>query len=186
LPTTAIPAEDLATNEAQSGPADYLIGPGDSLYIFVWDHPDLTMTVAVRPDGRISTPLVEDLQAAGKTPTVLADDLEQVLGESVRAPVVTVIVQGFVGESAQQVRIVGQAAQPQALQFRQGMTVLDVLISVGGLSQYAAGNRARIIRDVNGESLEIRVRLNDLLDGRIDQNVRMMPGDVLVIPQSIL
>jgi polysaccharide export outer membrane protein len=95
-------------------------------------------------------------------------------------------VQGFVGESAQQVRIVGQAAQPQALQFRQGMTVLDVLISVGGLSQYAAGNRARIIRDVNGESLEIRVRLNDLLDGRIDQNVRMMPGDVLVIPQSIL
>src|SRR5690606_18213608 len=112
-------------------PAPYLIGPGDSLEIFVWDHDDLTTTVRVRPDGRISTPLVEDLQAAGKAPTELARDIENVLSNYVRAPVVTVIVENFVGESAQQVRVVGQAVEPRALQYRQGMTVLDVVIEVG-------------------------------------------------------
>ena len=165
--------------------APYLVGPGDSLEIFVWDHEDLTTTVRVRPDGRISTPLVEDLQAAGKAPTDLARDIENVLSSYVRSPVVTVIVQNFVGETAQQVRVVGQAVEPRALQYRQGMTVLDVVIEVGGLSEFAAGNRARIVRNVNGEPTEIRVRLNDLLNnGRIDQNVRMMPGDVLIIPES--
>ena len=154
--------------------------------MFVWDHEDLSTTVQVRPDGRISTPLVEDLQASGKTPTDLARDIEVVLSEYVRSPVVTVIMQGFQGTSQQQVRVVGQAAEPQALQYRQGMTVLDVVIAVGGLSEFAAGNRAKIIRELDGESVEIRVRLDDLLNkGRIQENIRMLPGDVLIIPESV-
>jgi polysaccharide export outer membrane protein len=164
----------------------YLVGPGDQLQIFVWDHPELTTTVQVRPDGRISTPLVEDLEAAGKSPTVLGRDIENTLKQYVRTPVVTVIVQAFVGQTEQQVRVVGHAAKPRVLQYRQGMTLLDVMIEVGGLADFASGNRARIVRNVNGQTSEIRVRLNDLLnDGKIDQNVRMLPGDVLIIPQSV-
>ncbi len=167
--------------------SNYLIGPGDQLQIFVWDHADLTTTVQVRPDGKISTPLVEDLQAAGQSPTALAREIERVLRESVRSPVVTVIVQGFVGEAQQQIRVVGQAVQAKALQYRQGMTVLDVMIEVGGLSEFAAGNRARITRNVDGKATEIHVRLNDLMNGgRIKEKVRMMPGDVLFIPRSVL
>ena len=178
-------AAETLPSELTTEPSPYLVGPGDSLQIFVWDQADLTTTVQVRPDGRISTPLVEDLQAAGKSPTELARDIEAVLAEYVRSPVVTVIVQNFVGETAQQVRVVGQAVEPRALQYRQGMTVLDVVIEVGGLSEFAAGNRARIVRNMNGEQAEIRVRLDDLLnEGSIDQNVRMMPGDVLIIPES--
>ncbi len=166
---------------------NYLVGPGDTLQIFVWDHGDLSSSVQVRPDGKISTPLVEDLQAAGKSPTALARDIEVVLSEYVRTPVVTVIVQGFIGDAQQQVRVVGQAAAPKALQYRQNMTVLDVLIEVGGLSEVAAGNRAKIVRSVDGKMTEIRVRLDDLLNkGRIQENVPMRPGDVLVIPESIL
>lgn len=165
--------------------SDYSIGPGDTLQIFVWDHVDLSVGVQVRPDGRISTPLVEDLQAAGRTPTQLARDIERVLSEYVRSPVVTVIMQGFVGEGQQQIRVVGQAVAPASLQFRQGMTVLDVIIEVGGLAEFASGNRAKIIRKQNGENIEIRVRLNDLLnDGRIEENIPMRPGDVLIIPES--
>lgn len=171
-----------------SGPetaSEYEIGPGDSLQIFVWDHADLSTAVSVRPDGKISTPLVEDLQAAGKTPTALARDIETVLKDYVRTPVVTVIMQGFVGEAEQQIRVVGQAVQPMALQYKQGMTVLDVLIQVGGLSEFASGNRAKIIRKRGDEEIAIRVRLNDLInDGDIAQNVQMLPGDVLIIPQS--
>ena len=164
---------------------EYRIGPGDALQIFVWDHQDLSIGVQVRPDGKISTHLVEDLQAAGRTPTELARNIEVVLLEYVRSPVVTVIMQGFVGEGQQQIRVVGQAVAPKALQYRQGMTVLDVMIEVGGLSEFAAGNRAKIIRKSNGERIEIRVRLDDLLnDGRIEQNVGMIPGDVLIIPES--
>ena len=173
--------------EGASTQTDYLIGPGDQLQIFVWDHADLTTNVQVRPDGKISTPLVEDLQAAGQSPTAVARDIERVLAQFVRSPVVTVIVQGFVGETQQQIRVVGQAAQPKALQYRQGMTLLDVMIEVGGLSDLAAGNRARITRNVNGRMTEIRVRLNKLMnDGDIKENVKMMPGDVLIIPRSIL
>lgn len=164
---------------------EYEIGPGDSLQIFVWDHGDLSTSVKVRPDGKISTPLVEDLQAAGRTPTQLAREIESVLSEYVRTPVVTVIMQGFVGEGSQQIRVVGQAASPRALQFRQGMTVLDVMIEVGGLTEFAAGNRAKIVRKTEQGDIEIRVRLNDLLNkGDIRENVRMLPGDVLVIPES--
>lgn len=168
------------------GEPDYRIGPGDSLSIFVWDQPDLSTGVQVRPDGKISTPLVEDLQAASRTPTELARDIETVLAEYVRSPIVTVIVQGFVGAPNQLIRVVGQAAQPQALQYREGMTILDVMIAVGGLSEFAAGNRASLVREIDGDTVEIRVRLDDLLnDGRIAENIRVLPGDVLIIPQSI-
>jgi polysaccharide export outer membrane protein len=181
------PAGNPAAVAAGGGPSQYLVGPGDSLQIFVWDHAELTTTVPVRPDGKISTPLVEDLQAAGKSPTQLARDIEGVLGQYVRSPVVTVIVEDFVGETAQQIRVVGQAVEPRALQYRQGMTVLDVVIEVGGLSEFAAGNRARIVRDVGGRQTEIAVRLDDLLnEGRMDQNMRILPGDVLIIPESRL
>ena len=166
-------------------PIEYRIGAGDSLQIFVWDHEDLSTSVQVRPDGMISTPLVEDLPAAGKSATELARDIETVLAEFVRSPVVTVIMQQFVGESQQQVRVVGQAVQPQAIQYRQGMTVLDVMIQVGGLSEFASGNGSKIVRNIDGESVEIKVRLDDLLnEGKIEENVRMLPGDVLVIPES--
>ena len=178
-------ASEIADTEAESQAADYEIGPGDSLQIFVWDHADLSTGVQVRPDGKISTPLVEDLQAAGRTPTQLARDIEKVLGEYVRSPIVTVIMQGFVGEGEQQIRVVGQAAAPMALQFKQGMTVLDVMIQVGGLSEFAAGNKAKIIRRTADGEVEIRVKLDKLLnDGDIKQNIEMMPGDVLIIPQS--
>jgi polysaccharide export outer membrane protein len=166
-------------------PLEYEIGPGDSLQIFVWDHEDLSTTVEVRPDGKISTPLVEDLQAAGKTATGLARDIEGVLSEYVRSPVVTVIMQSFAGSAQQQVRVVGQAVEPRAIQYRQGMTVLDVVIAVGGLSEFAAGNKAKVVRKVEGRTVEIAVRLDDLLnDGRMEENVRMLPGDVLIIPES--
>ena len=177
-------ASDIPQDVAAQS-AEYAIGPGDSLEIFVWDHVDLSTGVQVRPDGRISTPLVEDLQAAGRTPTQLARDIENVLKEYVRSPVVTVIMQDFVGERSQQIRVVGQAASPSALQFKQGMTILDVMIEVGGLGEFAAGNRAKIIRKTGNGEVEIRLRLEDLVnDGDISQNVEMMPGDVLIIPQS--
>lgn len=177
-------ASDLP-DEVADRPLEYQIGPGDSLQIFVFDHEDLSSTVQVRPDGKISTPLVEDLQAAGKTATDLARDIEGELSEYVRAPVVTVIMQSFAGSAQQQVRVVGQAVEPRALQYRQGMTVLDVVIEVGGLSEFAAGNDAKIVRRVDGRTVQIAVRLDDLLNnGRMEENVRMLPGDVLIIPES--
>jgi polysaccharide export outer membrane protein len=179
-------AETSDIEEAASPGDDYVIGPGDGLRVFVWGHDDLSSTVQVRPDGRISTPLVEDLQAAGKTPTDLARSVESVLTEYVRNPTVTVIVQQFVGEYARQVRIVGEAAEPQALSYRQGMTLLDVMIEVGGLSEFASGNKSKIVRRENGQEEVIRVRISDLLNkGDMDQNVRIMPGDVLIIPESV-
>jgi len=195
--TLAIPAMYLAgcagTDYSDAAPPpgptaeieQYRIGPGDLLEIFVWDHEDLTTQVQVRPDGKISTPLVEDLQAAGRTPTELGQDVARVLSEYVRSPVVTVIMQQFLGEAQQQVRVVGQAVEPRAIQYRQGMTVLDVMIEVGGLSEFAAGNRAKIVRRIDGASVEIHVRLHDLLnDGRIEENVPILPGDILIIPES--
>jgi polysaccharide export outer membrane protein len=178
-------SSDESPGDANGGSSEYSIGSGDSLQIFVWGHADLSTTVQVRPDGKISTPLVEDLQAAGRTPTQLARDIETVLKEYVRTPVATVIMQGFVGEGSQQIRVVGQAASPTALQYHEGMTVLDVIIEVGGLTEFAAGNRAKIIRKTGNSESEIKVRLDDLInDGDISENVRMRPGDVLIIPQS--
>ena len=165
---------------------DYVIGPGDGLQVFVWGHDDLSTTVQVRPDGEISTPLVEDMKAAGRTPTELARAIEIMLAEYVRSPTVTIIVQTFVGEYERQIRVVGQAAQPQALSFRNGMTLLDVMIEVGGLSEFASGDRAKIVRKQNGKETVIKVRIDDLLNKvKMDQNIRMMPGDVLIIPESI-
>jgi polysaccharide export outer membrane protein len=164
---------------------DYLIGPGDMLQVFVWRNPELTTTIPVRPDGRISVPLVEDMPAVGKTPTTLARDLEQVLKQYVQEPIVNVIVTGFVGPFAQQVRVVGEAAKPQAIPFRANMSVLDVMIDVGGLTRFASGNRAVIIRRIDGKDVEARVRLDDLLkDGDVSANVKMLPGDILIVPQS--
>lgn len=178
-------AAEVSNSAAAAQSTEYSIGPGDTLQIFVWDHADLSTGVQVRPDGKISTPLVEDLQAAGRTPTQLARDIEAVLGKYVRTPVVTVIMQGFVGQGAQQIRVVGQAVSPSALQFKQGMTILDVMIAVGGLSEFAAGNKAKVVRWTADGEVEIRVKLSDLLnDGDTGQNIMMMPGDVLIIPQS--
>jgi len=168
----------------QPGP-DYLIGPGDNLQVFVWRNPELTATVPVRPDGRISVPLVEDMPAIGKTPTALARDIEGVLKQYVQEPIVNVIVTNFVGPFAQQVRVVGEAAKPQAIPYRANMSVLDVMIDVGGLTRFAAGNRAVIVRQANGKQVEERVRLDDLLkDGDVTANVRMLPGDILIVPQT--
>ena len=177
---------ETASSDSQASRDDYVIGPGDGLQVFVWGHDDLSTQVQVRPDGQISTPLVEDLQAAGKTPTELARAVEQVLSDYVRNPTVTVIVQQFVGEYARQIRVVGQAAEPQALSYRNGMTLLDVMIEVGGLSEFASGNKAKIVRRENGQEEVIRVRISDLLNkGDMEQNVRMLPGDVLIIPESV-
>lgn len=167
----------------------YLIGPGDTLRIFVWRNPEISVTVPVRPDGKISTPLVEDIQAVGKTPTQLARDMETQLATYIKSPQVNVIVTEFVGTFGEQIRVVGKATEPRALSFRRNMTLLDVMIEVGGLAPGAAGNRARIIRraGAGGEEQEIPVRIDDLINrGKIAANVRMMPGDVLIIPESLL
>jgi len=164
---------------------DYRVGPTDNINIFVWRNPELSTSVPVRPDGKISTPLVEDLQAAGKTPTELARDMEMELSKFVQDPIVTIIVTGFVGPFDQQVRVVGEATQPSAIPYRENMTVLDVMIAVGGLTDFAAGNRAVVVRQVADETKSYRVRLDDLIkDGDVTANVQVLPGDVLIIPQS--
>jgi polysaccharide export outer membrane protein len=163
----------------------YVIGPGDTLNVFVWGDSELSTQVVVRPDGMITTPLVEDLPASGKTPTELARTLEAKLSKFVKSPKVTVSVTDFVGRYTEQVRVVGQASQPQSINYRDGMTLLDVIIAVGGLTEFAAGNKAKVVRMINGKTTEYRVRLDDLIrDGDISANVKMMPGDVLIIPET--
>ena len=164
----------------------YIIGPGDSLDIFVRDNPNLSTSVPVRPDGRISIPLVQSIMAAGKTPDELGDDLQKKLGRYIRSPLVTVIVKSFVGAYSQQVRVVGQATTPKAVPYRSGMTVLDVMIDVGGLTKFAAGNSAKIVRHLpDHKEMTIPVRLGELMGGAIKYNVVMRPGDILIIPQSL-
>lgn len=176
---------NTAAPMAQAPEKDYLIGPGDNLSIVVWRNPEVSQGVPVRPDGKITTPLVEDLQAAGKTSTELARDIEKALAKFIQQPVVTVIVTSFVGNYGEQVRVIGQAAKPQALPFRRNMSLMDVLIAVGGVTEYASGNRASIIRTINGKQQKLAVRLDDLIkDGDISANTYMYPGDVLVIPES--
>lgn len=163
----------------------YLVGAGDTLNIIVWNNPELSTSVPVRPDGLVTTPLVEDIEASNKTPTALARDIEEDLRTYLRDPVVTVIVTGFAGPYDQQVRVLGQAAQPQALQYREDMTVMDVMIAVGGLTEFAAGNRAVIVRKDDEREEQYNVRLDDLVNGGdISANVDMLPGDILVIPES--
>ena len=165
---------------------EYQIGPGDTLDVFVWRNPDISVTVPVRPDGFISTPLVEDIVAIDKTPTQLARDIEKRLAKYIRAPIVTVIVTEFVGTYGKSVRVIGEATKPQALPYRENMTLLDVMIAVGGLTDFAAGNRAKLIRRQGGKTVEYSVRLEDLIKGGdIKANRRVLPGDILLIPESI-
>lgn len=173
-----LPATPSAENE-------YVIGTGDQLQIFVWHNADLSAHVPVRPDGRISIPLVEDIPSAGKTPTELARDIEVRLKKYVQDPTVTVIVDNFVGLPSQQIRVVGQATTPKALPYRADMTILDAMIEVGGLTPYAAGNRAKLTRMVNGKPVATTVRLQDLLqDADLSANAPLQPGDIIMIPQS--
>ena len=163
----------------------YVIGPGDSVQIFVWRNPEVSQGVTVRPDGMITTPLVEDLPASGKTPTQLARDIEKALETYIRQPIVTVLVGGGTGPYNEQIRVVGEAARPQALPYKERMTLLDLMIVVGGTTQFADGNNASIMRMVNGQLKPFRVRIDDLLkDGDITANVDMLPGDILIIPES--
>jgi polysaccharide export outer membrane protein len=171
--------------ETQGTDTQYLIGPGDAVNIIVWRNPEVSMSVPVRPDGKITTPLVEDLPAAGKTSTALARDIEKALAKYIQQPVVTVVVTSFVGTYDEQIRVIGQAAKPQALPYRRDMSLMDVMIAVGGTTEFAAGNRASLIRNVDGKQQRFNVRLDDLIkEGDISANVPMRPGDVLVIPES--
>ncbi len=174
-------APTLATQADYS----YVIGPGDNVNIIVWRNPELSMSVPVRPDGKIAAPLVDELVAQGRTPVQLAREVETMLGKYVRDPVVTVVVTGFVGPYSEQVRVVGEAARPQAMAFKNHMTLLDLMIATGGLTDFADGNGALILRGSEGNK-PYSVRLKDLLKrGDVSANVEMKPGDILVIPQSL-
>jgi polysaccharide biosynthesis/export protein len=192
--STPAPTPPAATASAsQTGTAaapkpadnDYIIGPGDTLQVFVWRNPELSVSVPVRPDGKISTPLVEDMVAVGKTSPQLARDMEKVLSEYVRSPKVNIIVT-TAASAYSLVKVVGQVAHPQAIPYREGMTVLDAVLEVGGLGQFASGNRARVVRMVNGQETIIHVKLDNLLNGGdVKENIPLKAGDVLVVPQSI-
>jgi polysaccharide export outer membrane protein len=174
----------LAPATAAKADYNYIVGPGDSLSIQVWRNPELSMSVPVRPDGKVTTPLVDELVAQGKTATQIARDIEKELAKVVRDPVVTVIVTGFVGPYSEQIRVVGEAAKPQFLPYKQKMTVLDVMIAVGGLTDFSDGNAATIVRAAENNA-RYTVRLRDLVKrGDISANVEMLPGDVLIIPQG--
>lgn len=162
----------------------YVIGPGDIINIVVWRNPELSMIVPVRPDGKIAAPLVEDLPAIGKDSTTLARDIEKALSKVIREPVVTVVVTGFVGPYSEQIRILGEVTRPQVLSYKQKMTLLDVMIAVGGVTDFADGNGAKLLRTSEG-SKQYSVRIKDLIKrGDISANVEMKPGDVIIIPQS--
>lgn len=204
-----IPAERLTTAVAHD--YDYVVGPGDTLSVFVWGVPELSQeAAAVRPDGKISLPLVEDLTASGKTPTQLAREIEQSLGPYVREPIVTVLVGGpegtFHGVYDTQIRVIGEVVsttdgattgagggiaggltvpQPQAIPYTRNMTLVDVMVEVGGLTRFAAGNRAKLVRTVDGRQQQYRLRLQDLVeDGDLSANVKMAPGDIVVVPTA--
>jgi polysaccharide export outer membrane protein len=166
-------------------PPDYLIGPGDTLSVQVWRNPEVSASVTVRPDGKFNSPLVDDIGAANKTPTQLERELEKHLAKFIQDPIVTVMVTGFSGPYSQQIRVIGQAAKPQALQYREKMSLMDVMIAVGGITDFAAGNKATIVRSFGGTQEQFSVRLEDLIrGGDISANAEMMPGDVLIIPES--
>jgi polysaccharide export outer membrane protein len=193
LVVTALVAAALAGCGASNPPAPaaaaspkytYLIGPGDMVDIVVWRNPELSMTVPVRPDGKIAAPLVEDLPAIGKDATTLARDIERALSKFIRDPVVTVVVTQFVGPYSEQIRVIGEAAKPQVLSYKQRMTLLDVMIAVGGMTEFADGNAATILRTADNNK-QYSVRIKDLVKrGDVSANVEMKPGDVLIIPQS--
>jgi len=163
----------------------YLIGSGDVLNIFVWRNPEVSGSFVVRPDGMITTSLVEDIKVTGKTPTELARSIEEILATYLRDPIVTVTVESFVGPFSEQIRVIGEAAQPRAINYTQHMTLLDVMIQVGGLTEFADGNDAVLIRIENGKQKQYQVMINELLkDGEISANVDMLPGDIIIIPEA--
>jgi polysaccharide export outer membrane protein len=175
-PPPAPSAEVIASN--------YEIGPGDALNIFVWRNPELSVEVTVRPDGRLSMPLVDDLEAAGKTPSQLAHEIQKRLAKYLSSPIVSVFPRQFVGPFNRQIRIIGEAAQPKALPYRANMTLLDAMIEVGGLTRYAAGDRATLVRTVDGTQNTYSVHIDSLIkDGDIKSNVPLSPGDIIIIPQ---
>lgn len=179
------PAHPPAPREAAGPEYNYLIGPLDIVNIIVWRNPELSMSVVVRPDGKVNAPLVDELVAQGKTPEQLAREVEKILGKYVRDPVVTVMVTGFVGPYSEQIRVVGEAAKPQFLPYKNKMTLLDVMIAVGGLTDFASGNKASILRTAEGNK-QYAVRIEDLIKrGDVNANVEMRPGDILIIPQSL-
>jgi polysaccharide export outer membrane protein len=180
----AIPAPAPANPVESKVGNDYIIGPGDTIQVFVWRNAELTTTVPVRPDGKISTPLNEDMVAVGKTPAILARDIEKVLGEYVRSPQVNVIVTQPAAAFSQ-IKIIGQVQHPQSIAYREGLTVLDAVLAVGGLGPFAAGNRSKVMRQENGKQHEIKVKLSSLVNnGDMKQNIALRPGDVIVVPES--
>lgn len=173
-----------APSAAASPEYNYVVGPGDVVNIVVWRNPELSMSVPVRPDGKISAPLVEDLPAMGKDSTTLARDIETALGKFIREPVVTVVVTSFVGPYSEQIRVVGEAAKPQTIPYKQKMTLLDVMIIVGGITDFADGNSTTLLRTAEG-SKQYNIRVKDLIKrGDVSANVEVKPGDVLIIPRS--
>lgn len=164
---------------------DYVIGPGDNVEIFVWGNPELSGTVPVRPDGKITTRLVEDIPASGKSPSKLARDIEKVYSEYVKSAVVSVIVNGFVGIPTQQIRVIGEASKPLSIPFKKHMTALDLMIAMGGITDFADGNKTVLIRRYDGRKRLYSLRLEDLVkDGDITANVTLMPGDIVIIPEA--
>lgn len=198
-PPSLPPSTQYGSQTTSPEAYNYLIGSGDQLQIFVWRNPEVSQAVAVRPDGKITTPLVEDLQASGKTPSQLARDLEKALETYIRQPIVTVIVVGGIGPYSEQIRIIGQIAgsqsgvssnsqdgqaHAQAIAYRRKMTLLDVMVLISGLNEFAAGNKTKLVRIEGGQQKEYQVRLDDLMDGDISANVDMLPGDILIVPEA--
>lgn len=175
MPATTCPEPPAAQSE-------YVIGPGDALQVVVWRNDELSTAIPVRPDGKISTPLIDDMQASGKTPSQLADDMERVLSEYLRTPEVSVIVTGQ--GASNQVQAIGELVNPQSISYRYGLTVLDVIVGAGGLTEFAAGNRTDLVRSVDRKQVRCRVRVKDLLDGDVSQNINVYPGDMLVVPET--
>ena len=180
----ALPQLPVASGDAQYS-TRYRIAPGDTVQIFVWRNPEVSTSVPVRPDGLLSAPLLEEVPAAGKTPAELARDLEAELSTYLRDPLVTVIVNGFVGTYREQIRVLGEASKPRSMLYQDSMTLLDVMIQAGGLTNFAAGNNSTLVRVVDGKQEEFRLRLDDLVrNGDITANVDMRPGDVIIVPES--
>jgi polysaccharide export outer membrane protein len=181
-----LPSAQFVSPAEGPGP-EYIIGPLDGINIFVWRNPELSTSVTVRPDGRITVPLIDDLPATGQTPTQLARAIEEKLKTFIQNPIVSIVVSGFQGPFSQQVRIVGEASQPQSIPYRANMTLLDVMIAVGGTTDFASGDRARLIRfdPASGTQREFALRIDRLIkDGDTKANVRIEPGDVIIIPES--
>jgi len=163
----------------------YLVGPGDNLNIFVWQNEEVSTQVVVRPDGMINTPLVEDIKVSEKTPTEVAREIETALAKYIREPVVTVKVDQFVGPYHEQVRVIGEASEAQSIPYTEDMTLLDVILAVGGLTEFADGNGAVLTRVINGSYEQYAIRMDDLLqDGDLSANVNILPGDIIIIPES--